>query len=951
MDTAHHHEVQRLFETALNRPEAEREAFVRTAALSENVAEEVLRLLAAVADEIERQRPMDGRRVGPYRIERAVGRGGMGAVYLAHRADGQFEQTVALKLIKRGMDSDAVLRRFHQERQILARLQHPAIARLLGGGMTDDGRPYFALEYVEGATIREHCDRNRLGVDARLALFEQVCDAVAYAHRNLVVHRDLKPSNILVTPEGADGGPSVKLLDFGIARLLDADDEITVADARPMTLTYAAPEQVRGGAVTTATDVYALGVLLYELLAGRRPHDAAGTDGFDVQRAIIEDDPQRPSTAVGRTAPTGGTPSTVTQSTAETHGLEPPRLRRRLAGDLDQIVLKALRKEPDERYRSAEALRDDVARHRAGLPVLARPATLGYRLRAFTRRHRAGVVTGALAAALLVGTVAFYTVRLAAERDRAQREAARAQQTATFLRSLFDGANPRVARGETLTARDLLDQGRARIAEELADQPLLQAEMLGLIGQVYDDLSLYPAADSALTRSLALYRSAGADVWDVARAEAALGDVRLTQGRYAEADLLLTGALGAQRAARPGPQQETAETLKLLGVLRQETSDYAASEPPLREALAMRRALHDGDQPETAEVLFATAQSLFDLGRYEAADSAYAETFAMQRRLFGERHPAIPATLRNHSALLRRLNRHADAEPLARRAVWLDSVLVGTEHQDYGQSLYEYASLLKDTGRLDEAVPVFDQALDVDLATLGPDHPYTALTIAEIGQVQHRLGRPGVALGHYRRALSVQRAANGDVHHEVATMLVKIGDVHLSQGDYAAADDALREAIEIRHATLGPHHPITIKEEARRAMARVRAGALAEGLALFGDAQAQFREHFPADFALAADTRLGMADALIRLGTAPSLEAALALAAQEVEANRTLFPAPSRELGIALLVLGDALLKTGDADAAHAAYDESLTILSDVLGPGHPTTERTARSLDQAARA
>ena len=917
---------------------------LRARTIDEALIREVLALLA----EVDAPPPSDyeaGDRVGPYRVVREVGRGGMGRVYLASRADGQFEQTVALKAIKRGMDSEAVLRRFHQERQILARLQHPAIARLLGGGVADDGRPYFAMEYVQGTTIRAHCDQHGLSVDRRLALFEQVCDAVAYAHRNLVVHRDLKPSNILVTPEG-----QVKLLDFGIARLLDTDDPaITVADARPMTLDYAAPEQVRGGAVTTATDVYALGVLLYELLAGRRPYDTDGRDGYDVQRAIVEDDPRRPSTVVLQPPPTR-TPTTRTQDTGATHGLAPRRLRRRLTGDLDQIALKALRKDPDGRYQTAEALRDDVARHRAGLPVLARPATLGYRLRAFARRHRAGVATGAVAALLLVGTVAFYTARLADERDRAQQEAHRAQETALFLRTLFEGADPSVARGTELTARDLLDQGRRRVEDQLRETPRVQAEMLGLIGEVYASLGLYPAADSALTRAFELRRAVG-EALPEAHAAAALGAVRLSQGRHAEAESLLTGALRVQRTLAPGPTDEAASMLETLGELRQEAGDLLGAEAPFREALAMRRALvREGDDAGTAAVLHDLALTLYDLAEYDEAERHYADALAMRRRLFGDLHPDVARTLRGYSALLRRRDRFDEAEPLIREALRLDSVLVGPMHPMRGEDLYELASLLKDQGRYAEAAAVFEQGLEVDLATLGPDHPYTALTLSEIGQTRLRMGEPDVALGYYDRALAIQRAALAPDHPEIATTLTKVGDVYTALGRFGDAEAAYRRTVAIRKATLGPDHPQTLKDENRVGIALVRAGRLRDGIAYADALDARAAAVLEADDAVWANSRMGFVSALRASGTRPALEAARIRAAREVAQFRRLFPAPSRLLGIALLEEAQAFRLLGDAGAAAPLYREAHDNLAAALGSDHPTTRRAAAHLPDASR-
>ncbi|NBC17317.1 MAG: protein kinase, partial [Bacteroidetes bacterium] len=450
-------QIDRLFAEALERPPDERTAFLRArcgndvalyrevvtllksdaeaeSVLGESVTAFAAPLLPALeADLADGFAP--GERVGPYRLQHEIGRGGMGAVYLAERVDGQFDRRVALKVIKRGMDTDEILHRFRFERQILARLEHPHIARLYDAGVTDDGRPYLAMEYVDGQPLHRYCDGRTLPVDERLRLFQTVCAAVQFAHQNLVIHRDLKPSNILVTEGGA-----VKLLDFGIAKLLS--DEATGAPltrtgVRVLTPEYAAPEQRTDSVVTTAADVYALGVVLYELLTGRRPL---------APDALPDTAPEPPSTAV--TKPTershaDGTTTTLTPETVSTaRQTSAERLRRRLRGDLDVIVLKALRPEPERRYASAEAFLEDIKRHLDGLPVQARPDTLGYRLRKFVQRHTAGVAAAAAVLALILAFSVLHTTRVTQERNLARQERDKAAEVAAFLEGLFDASDP-----------------------------------------------------------------------------------------------------------------------------------------------------------------------------------------------------------------------------------------------------------------------------------------------------------------------------------------------------------------------------------------------------------------------------------------------------------------------------------------------------------------------------
>src|SRR5215467_10401123 len=415
--------IRRIFHQAIDLPSSERDAFILQAADGdESLRIEVQSLLAShdragsfiesagghvATVNLDRVRPDDmiGRRVGAYRIVREIGRGGMGAVYQGVRDDTEFSKTVAIKLIRTGMSTDSVVRRFLSERQILANLDHPNIARLLDGGTSEEGLPYFVMEYIEGQPLGEYCDTHRLATDERLLLFRDICSAVHFAHQNLVIHRDIKPGNLLVTPAG-----KVKLLDFGIAKLLlpgPGRDETTQAAARAMTPDYASPEQVRGDPITTSSDVYSLGVLLYELLTGHRPYRITTGSPVEIIRAICEQEPDKPSTAVAkvRALPDGESDTVVRltpESVSKARASQPDKLRRQLEGDLDNIILKAMRKEPQRRYASAEQLSEDLRRYLEGLPVIARKDTLGYRAGKFVRRHKAGVVVLALLLILAV---------------------------------------------------------------------------------------------------------------------------------------------------------------------------------------------------------------------------------------------------------------------------------------------------------------------------------------------------------------------------------------------------------------------------------------------------------------------------------------------------------------------------------------------------------------------
>ena len=538
-----------LFHQALERPVRERSEWLETACHDVVLRQEVAALLAAheapggildepvavaantlletaLEDAPAEQPPPD--RIGPYEIVRVLGEGGMGTVYLARRADGEIDRLVALKTVRPDLSTPELIRRFRQERQIAATLVHPSIARLLDVGTDAGGQPYLVMEYVEGEPIDRHCDAGALPLERRLELFRLVCAAVHFAHQRLVVHRDLKPGNILV---GADGVP--KLLDFGIAKLLESDGEedgdATRTAVHLMTPEYASPEQVRGEPVGTASDQYSLGVLLYRLLTGRRPYRTTSSLPHDLARAVCEEEPERPSTAARQAADHDGEARLPS-------GLAPDRLHRRLRGDLDEIVLRALRKEPDRRYSSVAHLAEDLRLYLEGLPVVARRGSTYYRAAKHVRRHRAAFGSAAAAILLIIAAAVTFAVqagRLGRALHRAGREQSRAERVSDFLIDVFKVSDPGQARGSTVTAREILDRGAARITEELHDEPDAAAAMMDVMGQVYANLGLYPRAQELLEAALSQRRAKPEpDDDDVAASLAHLAAVQHARGDY-----------------------------------------------------------------------------------------------------------------------------------------------------------------------------------------------------------------------------------------------------------------------------------------------------------------------------------------------------------------------------------------------------------------------------------
>ncbi len=765
-----------------------------------------------------------GAHVGPYRIEAEVGRGGMGAVYRARRADGTFDKTVALKLVRRGLDTDEVLARFRRERQVLAALDHPAVARLLDGGAAADGRPYLVMEFVDGHPITAYCDRHRLSVEARLALFEQVGEAVAHAHRRLVVHRDLKPSNVLVG-EDEHGQARVKLLDFGIAKLLeaDADEALTQPGARRLTPAYAAPEQLRGEPVTTAADVYALGVILYELLAGNRPEMPL----------------KSPSAA-------------LTPEAAELRGRATDGLRQRLQGDLDVICLKALREEPEARYPSVEALLDDLHRHRTGLPVAARPASVGYRVRKFIGRHRVGV---AAASAVVLALVGGLGVALWQAQAKA-REAARAELTRDFALGLFSLADPSETRGEAFTTEHLLDQGAARALDELTGEPEVQEEVLMALAEINYRLSRYENATSLFERVRAQRAArlgpehpdvAGAlnglaaiagELGELERADSLYRQLLAIERRHPDRDpLYLASALfnyGALARAQgdlddaearhrealalyrlhAGPESpEVAKSSKSLALVKHQRGEYAEAEALYREALALQTRLTGELHPEVGTLYNSLASLRLMRGDYAEADSLYDRALSIQRRLFPSDHRNLVTTMARRSMLPIEQGTPEEAEPLLEEPLAMAQRLFGEHHPSFALPLSNLALALAEQERYAEAAARYEQALAIYRDGLGPEHPSTAAAMANLAWVRLAQGDVPVAEALYREAAAIQETALEAGDPERASALIGLGRVALARRRPADAEPLLRQALALRRSGLGDDHQNTAEAQ------------------------------------------------------------------------------------------------------------------------------------------
>lgn len=747
-----------------------------------------------------------GERIGPWRLIGELGHGGMGRVYLGERADGQFEQRVALKLLPAGPHSDELPRRFQQERQILARLDHPHIARLLDGGTTAEGQPWFAMELVDGCRIDVYCDRHRMTVDERLRLFGTVAEAVHAAHRSLVLHRDLKPANILVTPAG-----EVKLLDFGIAKPLDASDR--TADAtrtlhRMLTPSYATPEQIRGESLTTASDVYQLGLLLYELLTGRRAHRLEETTPQAIERAVCEAPPTRPSLMVLEPA-TPGEVGADAESLAAARGTTPPRLSRRLRGDLDTILLTALRKEPERRYASAEQMAADVRRHLNGLPIAAHKDMLAYHAVKFARRHTSGVVTAIAVLAIVAGLVTFYTARLQDERDRARAEAATSEQVAEFLAGVFRLSDPRESGGEEVSVRAALDRGAEQIESALSDQPTVQAELMDVLGRTYLELGNFAAAQDLLERALDLRRRhLGPDHPDVAETLRHVGLLWYQRGDYerAEASYLRAEAI-LERTI--GPQAlELGAVLNNLGLAYRRTGEYARGVEAFERALAIREHHLGTDAVDVGKVAL-NLGSLFHVmgGRDERARDLYERALVIYERELGPDHPMVASAIGNLAMVRQRLGEYDGVEPMLRRMLAIHRKSYGPSDEKVGTALNALGDFLVVSARHDEAIETYEEATQVYREALGSEHPYVAYPLFGLGDLFLSLGRPEEALPYLRQATTIRETALGPEHPLLAGCLESLGRAQGELGETVAAERNLRRAVAIRRQAHDPDEP------------------------------------------------------------------------------------------------------------------------------------------------
>lgn len=773
-----------LFKTAMGLPENERRTYLhRECGSDKPLLEELEALLTASAGADDYFAELAERfglasvfrgdielpeqdQIGAFKLLRLIGRGGMGAVYLAERADKQYEQRVALKILPFGVGGKDARDRFFAERQILARLVHPNIARLLDGGITEQGTPYFVMDFVEGEPLDVYCDTHRLGLSARLALFCDVCEAVQFAHRNLIVHRDLKPANVLVEKPG-----NVKLLDFGIAKALAAEPDnalMTRTGVLPMSSLYASPEMLRRETITTSSDVYALGVILYELLVGRHPYGLSNdASGPELWHSICELDPIAPGKAALQ--------DNAAEARANSRGMTPKRLAQSLAGDLDTIVAKAMQKDPEQRYGSVEQLVADIRRHLNGLPVLAKPPTAMYRLQKFVARRK-GLVAAGIAALVFVGATLYQSNRATEEAERANREAEVAREVSDFLVSVFEVAGPARSRGEAITARELLDNGAEQLAGDAVADPEVAARLKSTIAHVYTQLAAYK-----------------------------------------EAEALFEDALRLQRLHLGDEHTETLQTLTRIGLMYQDLGRFDEAEEMLAETFTAQQRILGKDHADALATMRNLAIVHAQQGDYAGAIELGVTLVDSCRRAFGA---ADPRTLRN-SGTLAVFHKLAGDWNLAESLY--QEVLMAVQSQSDGNDPMEFsvmqnlADLYSDQSRYDEAEPLYEQAMAGMRRVYGDDHPNVTRITVNFANMNLGIGDYEKAESLYSEALDVQRATLGEHHFETLNGKMKLGELYTKQGRFDDAERILIDALEGHRESLGPVHRKTAAVLARLA--------------------------------------------------------------------------------------------------------------------------------------
>ncbi|MFK8053021.1 MAG: tetratricopeptide repeat protein [Woeseiaceae bacterium] len=829
--------VRGLFREALLQPVVEQQTFVKDADVTEDIKQEVLTLLGAAdatgksfesivakaAAEADRAGDIDTL-IDNYRIKRLIGEGGMGEVYLAERADEQYQQRVALKLLSGRMPTDELVARFVSERQMLASLEHPNIARLLDGGETSTGTPYLVMEYIDGVAIDTYCQQHALTMRQRMRLFIDVCHAVEHAHRNLIVHRDVKPSNVLVTKDGA-----AKLLDFGIAKALQASEDLSLtrSSARILSPMHASPEQVRGETVTVATDVYSLGVLLYQLLTGFHPYGDSGTTAAEIEQAICETDPVKPSVRSGDNG----------------------QLKLQLGGDLDNIVLKAMSKEPVRRYGSVRELIDDLQRFLSNRPVLARPSTVSYRLGKFLKRNRATASIAATALAVITVGGVFSFQRITQERDSAQESQRSAEAISEFLQNVFVSADPGNAKGEDITAVELLEYGKQQIRDDLSDDPATQLVMHRVLGDTYYSLGQRADSSEQLNAALAIAATLpDADMSEVATVKLLLGFIAQDQSDFELAEALIAESRSLREDFYDVPHLAIAESIFAEAHLLDQLGEHDEALQSYQQSLDIILALEPSQQSMAGENMTKMAGVLRKENKHEEAKVLLDEALVLLTQRHGELHPDITDTKRHLAGYYRDTRQYEKSKALYEVVIAERQKMLGPDAIEVGHAFNGYSQLLGAMDDLPAAVDASEEFMRIlDVNHDGPNASYGA-AYNNHAILQDSADQYEAALISFQKSIEQQDAIGlAPDHFHRSFPLYGMANTYRKQGQYEQAEALYRQALPMREAAFDTTHLFVNQVRNGLGLTLIELGELDEAEQLVLEALGHLREHNGAD--------------------------------------------------------------------------------------------------------
>jgi eukaryotic-like serine/threonine-protein kinase len=795
MDGERWSHVQELFHAAVNLPEPERLGFLQSSCGDDtHLVDEVVSMLTSdsrgeslldrgmtsVAFQVlgNSMDSIPSQEFGPYRLKRILGEGGMGVVWLAERSDAG--NIVAIKFLPHAGLSPARRERFAREIRTLAKLKHPFIARLYDAGALSDGAPWFVMEYVEGSRITEYCREPGRTIDEKLRLFRMVCEAVQYAHGQEIIHRDLKPSNIMVAEDGTP-----RILDFGIARELhQADDSRnqTRAGLRFMSPDYAAPEWIQEGIVGLYTDVYSLGVILYEILTGQLPFEKSKRLADDIEKGPVETRLEKPSAVAKRIAALENSPNSTT------------KLSKAEWSDLDQLCLKAMRQDASDRYHSVEALTRDIVHYLNKEPLDARPDSFVYRTRMFVRRNRVSVLTTSVAFILFASVVGFFGLSLTRTRNAELAEALRAERIQGFMLNLFQGGDKDAGPAEDLRVVTLIDRG-VQEGQSLGKEPQVQADLYQTLGTMYQRLGKFDRAEALLRSSLQERESfSKPEPSAIADNLIVLGLVRSDEGQSKDAEQLVRGALASIHAHAAQNQMLLARAESALGSILIGEGQYASSIAVLDDALSIQSA-KEIPSPEMAQTLRFLADARLYLGQYDTADSLYQRALAIDRRLYGSNHPSVSEDLRDLAENQEVWGHYPQAEQYERQSLQIAEAWYGKDHPDTAAKMTTLAGTLIYENRYPEAEKLLQQALLIQQRAYGNMHQRVAYVLNLLGSVANHERNFKAAEADDQRVIDIYRSVYGDGAYQVAIGMANLGTVYLKEEDYARAERNFREAV------------------------------------------------------------------------------------------------------------------------------------------------------------